>query len=63
MITVVIPEFITKKRWHNLLHNQTSLRMKLYLIYQKNVNVCTIPFKLSTNRIDERLFTFHQSDF
>ncbi|EVV00881.1 APC family amino acid-polyamine-organocation transporter [Staphylococcus aureus T59607] len=46
MITVVIPEFITKKRWHNLLHNQTSLRMKLYLIYQKNVNVCTIPFKL-----------------
>ncbi|MFA1037106.1 hypothetical protein ACCB37_05715, partial [Staphylococcus aureus] len=27
-------------------HNQTSLRMKLYLIYQKNVNVCTIPFKL-----------------
>ncbi|HEH0445000.1 TPA: hypothetical protein SGH93_001992, partial [Staphylococcus aureus] len=46
MITVVIPEFIIKKRWHNLLHNQTSLRMKLYLIYQKNVNVCTIPFKL-----------------
>uniref|UniRef100_UPI00210EBBD5 hypothetical protein n=1 Tax=Staphylococcus aureus TaxID=1280 RepID=UPI00210EBBD5 len=46
MITVVIPEFITKKRWDNLLHNQTSLRMKLYLIYQKNVNVCTIPFKL-----------------
>ncbi|MFV0048446.1 APC family permease [Staphylococcus aureus] len=46
MITVVIPEFITKKHWHNLLHNQTSLRMKLYLIYQKNVNVCTIPFKL-----------------
>ncbi|PNZ61269.1 APC family permease [Staphylococcus aureus] len=46
MITVVIPEFITKKCWHNLLHNQTSLRMKLYLIYQKNVNVCTIPFKL-----------------
>ncbi len=24
MITVVIPEFIIKKRWHNLLHNQTS---------------------------------------
>ena len=31
MITVVIPEFITKKRWHNLLHNQTSLRMKFHL--------------------------------
>lgn len=47
MITIVVPEFITKKRWHNILHNQTSFRLKLYLVYQKNVNVCTIPFKLS----------------
>lgn len=23
LITVVIPQFITKKIWHNLLHNQT----------------------------------------
>ena len=46
LITVVVPEFIPKKAWQHLLHNQTSLRLKLHLIYQKNVTLCTIPFKL-----------------
>lgn len=46
LITVVVPEFIPKKPWHHLLHNQTSLRLKMHLIYQKNVILCTIPFKL-----------------
>ncbi|MBL7573698.1 APC family permease [Staphylococcus saccharolyticus] len=46
LITVVVPEFIPKKPWHNLLHNQTSVRLKMHLIYQKNVILCTIPFKL-----------------
>lgn len=35
LITVVVPEFIPKKAWQHLLHNQTSLRLKLHLIYQK----------------------------
>ena len=47
LITVVVPEFIPKKPWHNLLHNQTSFRLKMHLIYQKNVILCTIPFKLT----------------
>ena len=30
-ITVVIPEFITKRWWHNFLHNQTALFMRARL--------------------------------
>ena len=45
-ITVLIPQFITKKRWHDFLHNQSSLLLRLYLIYQKNVIVSTVPFRL-----------------
>jgi hypothetical protein len=45
-LTVLIPQFITKKRWHDILHNQSSLLLRLYLIYQKNVIVATVPFRL-----------------
>lgn len=46
VITVVVPQFITKKSWHNFLHNQTSIRLKMHLFYQKNVILATVPFKL-----------------
>lgn len=34
-LTVLIPQFITKKRWHDILHNQSGLLLRLYLLYQK----------------------------
>lgn len=46
MITVIIPQFITKKRWHNLLHNQASFMLKVHLFYRKNIVLSTIPYKL-----------------
>lgn len=45
-LTVLIPQFITKRRWHDILHNQSSLMLRIYLIYQKNVIVSTVPYRL-----------------
>lgn len=45
-ITVVIPEFETRKWWHRLLHNQTGLVLRTLLIFNKNVVVATLPFHL-----------------
>lgn len=45
-ITILIPQFITKHWWENLLHNQTSLMMRAYLLSNKNVIVTTVPFHL-----------------
>lgn len=45
-ITVVIPEFETKKWWHRLLHNQTGLILRTLLIFSENVAVTTIPYHL-----------------
>lgn len=45
-ITILIPQFITKHWWENLLHNQTSIMMRAYLIRNKNVIVTTVPFHL-----------------
>ncbi|MFC7370220.1 APC family permease [Fictibacillus iocasae] len=44
-VTVLIPQFITKKSWHNILHNQSSLLLRTYLLYVKNVIVTTVPYR------------------
>ena len=44
-VTVLIPQFITKKNWHNFLHNQSSVLLRVYLLYKKNVIVSTVPYR------------------
>lgn len=45
-IQIVIPQFIPKKWWHNLLHNQTALLLRLWLIRHKDVVITTVPYHL-----------------
>jgi amino acid transporter len=45
-VTVVIPQFITKKAWHNILHNQSSLLIRSFLLYRRNVIITTVPYHL-----------------
>jgi amino acid transporter len=45
-VTVMIPQFIPRKRWQNILHNQTSLLIRAFLISRKNVVISTVPFHL-----------------
>jgi amino acid transporter len=45
-ITVLIPEFETRKWWHRFLHNQTGWVLRTRLILRDNVIVTTIPYHL-----------------
>ncbi len=45
-VTVIIPQFIPKKGWHNILHNQSSLLIRSQLLYRRNVIVTTVPYHL-----------------
>ncbi|CAM2877432.1 APC family permease [Paenibacillus sediminis] len=45
-ITILIPQFITKHWWHYLLHNQTSILLRAFLITQKDVVIATVPYHL-----------------
>ncbi|WP_223592155.1 APC family permease [Neobacillus bataviensis] len=45
-IHIVIPQFIPKKWWHNLLHNQTALLLRLWLMRHKDVVISTVPYHL-----------------
>lgn len=46
IIQIVIPQFIPKKWWHNLLHNQTALLLRLWLFRHKDVVIATVPYHL-----------------
>ncbi|OAT86073.1 APC family permease [Desulfotomaculum copahuensis] len=45
-ITVLIPEFETRKWWHRLLHNQTGWFLRTYFIFHQDVVVSVVPFRL-----------------
>jgi len=45
-ITILIPEFETKKWWHRLLHNQTGFLLRTLLVFRKNVVVTVVPYRL-----------------
>ncbi|MCA9725379.1 MAG: amino acid permease, partial [Kurthia sp.] len=45
-VSVIVPQFIVKKGWHNMLHNQSSLLIRTYLLYKRNVILITVPFRL-----------------
>jgi amino acid transporter len=46
LVTIIIPEFVTKRFWHNFLHNQTSLLIKTLLRLRKGKVVTTIRYYL-----------------
>lgn len=45
-ITILIPEFETKRFWHRFLHNQTSWILRRYLIHEKDIVISIVPFQL-----------------
>jgi hypothetical protein len=45
-ITIVIPQFITYKWWHKLLHNKTGGLLMAWLLLNKSVKVVTVPYRL-----------------
>ncbi|ACV61999.1 conserved hypothetical protein [Desulfofarcimen acetoxidans DSM 771] len=45
-VTVVIPQFIPKRGWHNILHNQSGIMIRSFLLFRKNVVVATVPYHL-----------------
>jgi amino acid transporter len=44
--TVLVPQFVPNKRWQNILHNQTSLRLRLRLSWRENIIIATYNYHL-----------------
>ncbi|HEV2346777.1 MAG TPA: amino acid permease [Actinocrinis sp.] len=46
IVTVFIPEYVLGHWWEQLLHNQSALRLKGRLLYQRRVVVASVPYQL-----------------
>jgi amino acid transporter len=45
-IHIIVPQFIPKKWWHNILHNQSALLLRAWLFRHKDVIITTVPYHL-----------------
>ena len=45
-ITVILPEYIARHWWEQLLHNQTALRLKAALLFRPGTVVTSVPYHL-----------------
>jgi hypothetical protein len=52
-VTVILPEFVPRRLWHHLLHNQHALLIKAALLFRPNVVVTSVPFHLGRERPTE----------
>lgn len=44
VISIIIPQYLVGHWWHNLLHNQTALRLKARLLFEPSVTVTSVPW-------------------
>jgi amino acid transporter len=50
LVMVYIPEYVVGRWWEHLLHNQSALRLKARLLFQRGVMVTSVPWQLESSR-------------
>jgi amino acid transporter len=50
-ITVLIPEFVQRHWYENILHNQSALALKLALLFRENTVVTSVPYHVGRTAI------------
>jgi amino acid transporter len=48
-LTVVLPEYVPRHWWEQILHNQTALRIKAALLFRPGTVVTSVPYHLERN--------------
>lgn len=48
-VTVVLPEFVARHWWEQILHNQSALRIKAALLFRPGTVVTSVPYHLERN--------------
>ncbi len=45
-ITIVVPQFVARRRWHNLVHSQAALWLRMALLFKRGIVVTNVPYHL-----------------
>lgn len=54
-VIIVLPELVATRWWHQLLHNQTALRLKAQLLFRPGTVVVNVPYHLQHAQHAHRL--------
>lgn len=46
IITIVVPQFVPRRRWHNLLHARTANWLRMALLFQPGIVVTDVPYQV-----------------
>jgi amino acid transporter len=46
IITIVVPQFVPKSWWHNALHMQTALMLRLALLFKPGIVITDVPYQV-----------------
>ena len=46
VITIVVPQFVPRRRWHNVLHAQTAMMLRLALMFEPGIVITSVPYQV-----------------
>lgn len=46
ILTIVVPQFVPRQRWHNLLHTQTAFLLRLALLFKPEIVITDVPYQV-----------------
>ena len=46
MITIVVPQFVPLRWWHNILHTQTATWLRLALLFKPGIVITDVPYQV-----------------
>jgi amino acid transporter len=49
-LTIVVPQFVPRKWWHQLLHAQTAVLLRLALVNYSGIVITNVPYRLGNGR-------------
>jgi amino acid transporter len=46
ILTIVVPQFVPRQRWYNLLHTQTAFLLRLALLFKPGIVITDVPYQV-----------------
>jgi amino acid transporter len=46
IITIVVPQFVSRHWWHNLLHTQTAFWLRMVLLFRPGIVITDVPYQV-----------------
>jgi hypothetical protein len=53
-LTIVVPQFVPKRRWHNLLHAQTAVFLRMALMFRSGIVITNVPYQAGREDAEAR---------